>query len=86
MLNVYSVSCVIEKPHEFTDGKGVVIYQAILIVYAGAEERVRQLISIWATEGIKIDVKKIQKDGVTHEAETIMKAWDKIIETRPIEN
>lgn len=86
MLNVYSISCIIEKLLKFIEKdetiEKIVIYQAILIAYARDEEHIRQLIATWTADDVKIEIKKIQKDGVTERTETVIRMWDKIIGTK----
>jgi hypothetical protein len=86
MLNIFHVSCTIQKCDKFTDGTTIVTYDSILVVYARDEEHVRKLIMDWIDwdKSAKIETKKIDNTGlITEIGETVMMAYSNIISKKP---
>ena len=81
MRNEYAVYCTYEMRHQFTDGLGIVTYDAIIIVRTKNKDRIVPLLSGWCEN---INIKEINLRGeIEGDEDDVAKAYDSIISVKP---
>ncbi|KKR02668.1 MAG: hypothetical protein UT29_C0001G0148 [Candidatus Yanofskybacteria bacterium GW2011_GWA1_39_13] len=83
MRSEYIVHCTYETQHQFSDGLGIITYDAVIIVRTKNQDQVEPLLNKWGGK-INIKIREIKCNGIIEgDEDDVAKTHDNIISVRP---